>query len=161
MTAAPALWAVGQDVVWCLGLGLLLAVGRDFLGLLAGNGRVLSFVWDVLAFAAASVLLCGFTASASAGGVARWYMAAALGAGALSWRWAVSGLLHRLAETVTGALAAVAMRMRCLVAAPFARLWYRHAVKKQEKKAIKAKNTPEKVTKRKKRLQKQRKILYN
>lgn len=161
MTAAPALWAVGQDVVWCLGLGLLLAVGRDFLGLLAGNGRILSFVWDVLAFAAASVLLCGFTASASAGGVARWYMAAALGAGALSWHWAVSGLLHCLAETVTGALAAVAMRMRCLVSAPFARLWYRHAVKKQEKKAIKAKNTPEKVTKRKKRLQKQRKILYN
>lgn len=161
MTAAPALWAVGQDVVWCLGLGLLLAVGREFLGLLAGNGRVLSFVWDVLAFAAASVLLCGFTASASAGGVARWYMAAALGAGALSWRWAVSGLLHRLAETVTGALAAAAVRMCCLVSAPFARLWYRHAVKKQEKKAIKAKNTPEKVTKRKKRLQKQRKILYN
>lgn len=161
MTAAPALWAVGQDVVWCLGLGLLLAAGRDFLGLLAGNGRVLSFVWDVLAFAAASVLLCGFTASASAGGVARWYMAAALGAGALSWRWAVSGLLHRLAETVTGALAAAAVRMRCLVSAPFARLWYRHTVKKQEKKAIKAKNTPEKVTKRKKRLQKQRKILYN
>lgn len=161
MTAAPALWAVGQDVVWCLGLGLLLAAGRDFLGLLAGNGRVLSFVWDVLAFAAASVLLCGFTASASAGGVARWYMAAALGAGALSWHWAVSGLLHRLAETVTGALAAAAVRMRCLVSAPFAHLWYRHAVKKQEKKAIKAKNTPEKVTKRKKRLQKQRKILYN
>lgn len=161
MTAAPALWAVGQDVVWCLGLGLLLAAGRDFLGLLAGNGRVLSFVWDVFAFAAASVLLCGFTASASAGGVARWYMAAALGAGALSWHWAVSGLLHRLAETVTGALAAAAMRMRCLVSAPFAHLWYRHAVKKQEKKAIKAKNTPEKVTKRKKRLQKQRKILYN
>lgn len=161
MTAAPALWAVGQDVVWCLGLGLLLAVGRDFLGLLAGNGRVLSFVWDVLAFAAASVLLCGFTASASAGGVARWYMAAALGAGALSWHWAVSGLLHRLAETVTGALVAAAVRMCCLVSAPFARLWYRHAVKKQEKKAIKAKNTPEKVTKRKKRLQKQRKILYN
>lgn len=161
MTAAPALWAVGQDVVWCLGLGLLLAAGRDFLGLLAGNGRVLSFVWDVLAFAAASVLLCGFTASASAGGVARWYMAAALGAGALSWHWAVSGLLHRLAETVTGALAAAAVRMCCLVSAPFARLWYRHAVKKQEKKAIKAKNTPEKVTKRKKRLQKQRKILYN
>lgn len=161
MTAAPALWAVGQDVVWCLGLGLLLAAGRDFLGLLAGNGRVLSFVWDVLAFAAASVLLCGFTASASAGGVARWYMAAALGAGALSWHWAVSGLLHRLAETVTGALVAAAVRMRCLVSAPFARLWYCHAVKKQEKKAIKAKNTPEKVTKRKKRLQKQRKILYN
>lgn len=161
MTAAPALWAVGQDVVWCLGLGLLLAAGRDFLGLLAGNGRVLSFVWDVLAFAAASVLLCGFTASASAGGVARWYMAAALGAGALSWHWAVSGLLHRLAETVTGALVAAAVRMCCLVSAPFARLWYRHAVKKQEKKAIKAKNTPEKVTKRKKRLQKQREILYN
>lgn len=161
MTAAPALWAVGQDVVWCLGLGLLLAAGRDLLGLLAGNGRILSFVWDVLAFAAAAVLLCGFTASASAGGMARWYMAAALGAGALSWRWAASGLLHRLEETITGLLAAASLRMRHLITAPFVRLWHRHVLKKQEKRAIKAKKSPEKVTKRKKQLQKQRKILYN
>lgn len=161
MTAAPALWAVGQDVVWCLGLGLLLAAGRDLLGLLAGNGRILSFVWDVLAFAAAAVLLCGFTASTSAGGMARWYMAAAMGAGALSWRWAASGLLHRLEETITGLLAAASLRIRCLITAPFVRLWHRHVLKKQEKRAIKAKKSPEKVTKRKKQLQKQRKILYN
>lgn len=161
MTAAPSLWAVGQDVVWCLGLGLLLAAGRDLLGLLAGNGRILSFVWDVLAFAAAAVLLCGFTASASAGGMARWYMAAALGAGALSWRWAASGLLHRLEKTITGLLAAASLRIRRLITAPFIRLWHRHVLKKQEKRAIKAKKSPEKVTKRKKQLQKQRKILYN
>ena len=57
MAAAPALWAVGRDMLWCLGLGLLLAAARDLLGLLAGNGRVLCFLWDVLGFAAAAVLL--------------------------------------------------------------------------------------------------------
>lgn len=161
MTAAPALWAVWQDMVWCLGLGVLLASARDFLGVAVGNGRILSFLWDLLAFAAAAVLLSGFTASASAGGVSRWYMAAAMGAGALAWHWAVSGWLHRMVRGVSGLCLAAALRLQRLLGAPFSRIWYRHTVKKQEKKAIKAKNPSQKVTKQKKQLQNQRKILYN
>lgn len=53
------------------------------------------FVWDVLAFAAAAFVCCGFAAGASATGAARWYMAAAMGLGALCWRWCVSHAVHR------------------------------------------------------------------
>ena len=97
MTAAPALAAVAEDFLYCLGLGLLLAALRDASGLIFGNGRVLGFVWDVAAFLAAAVALCGFAAGASAAGLARWYMAAGLALGALSWHGAVSGALHAAA----------------------------------------------------------------
>src|SRR5699024_1006409 len=91
LTAAPALAAVAEDFLYCLGLGLLLAALRDASGLIFGNGRVLGFVWDVAAFLAAAVALCGFAAGASAAGLTRWYMAAGLALGALSWHGAVSG----------------------------------------------------------------------
>ena len=97
MTAAPALAAVAEDFLYCLGLGLLLAALRDASGLIFGNGRVLGFVWDVAAFLAAAVALCGFAAGASAAGLTRWYMAAGLALGALSWHGAVSGALHAAA----------------------------------------------------------------
>ena len=97
MTAAPALAAVAEDFLYCLGLGLLLAALRDASGLIFGNGRVLGFVWDVAAFLAAAVALCGFAAGASAAGLTRWYMAAGLVLGALSWHGAVSGALHAAA----------------------------------------------------------------
>ena len=97
MTAAPALAAVAEDFLYCLGLGLLLAALRDASGLIFGNGRVLGFVWDVAAFVAAAVALCGFAAGASAAGLTRWYMAAGLALGALSWHGAVSGALHAAA----------------------------------------------------------------
>lgn len=161
MTAAPAFWAVGQDMVWCLGLGLLLAAARDLLGMAAGNGKVLSFAWDLLAFAAAAVLLCGFTASASAGGVSRWYMAAGMAAGALAWHWAASGWLHRIVRSVSGVCLAAALRLQRLLTAPFIRFWHRYTIGKREKRTIKAKKSSQKVTKRKKQLQNQRKILYN
>lgn len=161
MAAAPVLWAVGRDALWCLGLGLLLAGARDAVGILLGNGRVLCFVWDLLAFAAAAVLLYGFGASASAAGGIRWYMTAGLGAGSLGWRWAVSGLLHDLTRRTARGLLACANRMEAGVKAPFVHLGQKMAAKAETKIALKAKKSTQKVTKRKKQLQKQRKILYN
>lgn len=117
MNAAPALAAALRDVVACLGIGLLLAAARDALGLLLGNGRVRCFAWDLAAFAGAAVLLCGFVAGASSSGVMRWYMAAGLGAGALGWQWAVSGLLHRLAGGVRRAAVWPLRRLRRALAA--------------------------------------------
>ena len=117
MTAAPALAAVAEDFLYCLGLGLLLAALRDASGLIFGNGRVLGFVWDVAAFVAAAVALCGFAAGASAAGLTRWYMAAGLALGALSWHGAVSGALHAAAfallrRAVRAARRAAAARKR-------------------------------------------------
>lgn len=96
MVPSPPLWAVLGDVLLCLGAGLLLGAVRDgaTLGLLAA-APVRCFVWDVLAFAAAAFVCCGFAAGASATGAARWYMAAAMGLGALCWRWCVSHAVHR------------------------------------------------------------------
>ena len=95
MVPSPPLWAVLGDVLLCLGAGLLLGAVRDGATLAFGSGPVRCFVWDVLAFAAAAFVCCGFAAGASATGAARWYMAAAMGLGALCWRWCVSHAVHR------------------------------------------------------------------
>ncbi len=76
MVPSPPLWAVLGDVLLCLGAGLLLGAVRDGATLAFGSGPVRCFVWDVLAFAAAAFVCCGFAAGASATGAARWYMAA-------------------------------------------------------------------------------------
>lgn len=95
MVPSPPLWAVLGDVLLCLGAGLLLGAVRDGAALAFGSGPVRCFVWDLLAFAAAAFVCSGFAAGASATGAARWYMAAAMGFGALCWRWSVSRAVHR------------------------------------------------------------------
>ena len=77
----------------------------------SGRGPVRCFFRDIALFAAAAVLVCGFAAGASAGGLARWYMSAAVLLGAVSWRWAVQPAVHRAAA----ALAELACRPLRLV----------------------------------------------
>lgn len=88
MAPSPAPWAVLGDVLWCLGLGCLLGAARDAVRLALGEGPVRCFFRDIALFAAAAVLVCGFAAGASAGGLARWYMSAAvlLGVGGAACR---------------------------------------------------------------------------
>lgn len=100
MVPAPPLPAVAGDILWCLGLGLLLAAAREVAGLCLGNGRVLCFLWDLTAFAAAAFLLRGFAAGASASGTVRWYMALGMLAGAAAWQTAVSGTVRAAARVV-------------------------------------------------------------
>ena len=71
MTAAPSAVAAVQDILWCLGLGCLLGLGRDVLRLAFGQGSVREFLGDLLTFAAAAVLVAGFSAGVSAAGLAR------------------------------------------------------------------------------------------
>ena len=111
MAPSPAPWAVLGDVLWCLGLGCLLGAARDAVRLALGEGPVRCFFRDIAVFAAAAVLVCGFAAGASAGGLARWYMSAAVLLGAVSWRWAVQPAVHRAAA----ALAELACRPLRLV----------------------------------------------
>lgn len=96
MAAAPAAAAVLSDLLWCLGLGCLLGMARQILGLVLGEGPVRCFCWDVLTFAAAAVLVCGFAAGVSASGLARWYMAAGVLAGVLAWYATIGPALSRL-----------------------------------------------------------------
>ena len=98
MAPAPAPWAVLGDALWCLGLGCLLAAARDALRLVLGEGKLRCFLRDAAFFAAAAVLICGFAAGTSAGGLARWYMSAAVLLGALCWHWAVQPAVHRAAS---------------------------------------------------------------
>lgn len=102
MAPSPAPWAVLGDVLWCLGLGCLLGAARDAVRLALGEGPVRCFFRDIAVFAAAAVLVCGFAAGASAGGLARWYMSAAVLLGAVSWRWAVQPAVHRAAAALAG-----------------------------------------------------------
>ena len=100
MAPSPAPWAVLGDVLWCLGLGCLLGAARDAVRLALGEGPVRCFFRDIAVFAAAAVHVCGFAAGASAGGLARWYMSAAVLLGAVSWRWAVQPAVHRAAAAL-------------------------------------------------------------
>lgn len=154
MAAAPPAAAAG-DLLYCLGLGLALGAVRDVCGLVLGRGRLRDFFCDVAAFACAAVLLCGFAAGASASGVPRWYMALGLLAGALAWRQAVSGALHRAARALgcaaaTRPLRRAANRLRAAAARRFAA----RRGKKAEKKTKRERNP-------KKMLQKDRRVLYN
>lgn len=97
MVPAPDLAALAQDVLWCLGLGLLLAAARDALGLLLGSSKPVCILLDVLMFANAAFLLCGFAAGVSATGVVRWYMLLATAAGAMAWSEVVSRPVHAFA----------------------------------------------------------------
>ena len=109
--------------------------------------------------AAAAVLVCGFAAGASAGGLARWYMSAAMLLGALCWRRAVQPTVHRAAFRLTQLLlaplrfvhkrAVQPVRTRLTAARNCRRA--RHIAKKSRK----SKKSAEK------RLQKPSKVLYN
>lgn len=159
MAPAPTVWAVAGDTLWCLGLGCLLAALRDGTRLLLGEGALRCFARDIAAFAAAAVLVCGFAAGVSAGGLARWYMAAAMLLGALCWHWAVQPAVHRVVGAVLAAAAAplhLAYR-RLLDPARQRRQAYR-AQRKARRKAKKS-NKTEKTAE--KQLQKPSNIYYN
>lgn len=150
--------AVLADVLWCLGLGLLLALARDALGLIFGNGRLLCFGWDLLAFGAGAVLLFGFAASASASGVVRWYMVGGMAAGALGWNRAGSETLHGMARLLIRAAGWPFWVFHTWVVQPI-RL---AAVEKMTQgRAKRAEKRRKKAKKPKKQLQKPKKILYN
>lgn len=70
------------------------------------GGRAALLFRDIAAFAAAAVLVCGFAAGASAGGLARWYMSAALLLGAVCWHWTVQPAVHRCAAAAAACLLA-------------------------------------------------------
>lgn len=153
MAAAPPAAAAG-DLLYCLGLGLALGAVRDVCGLVLGRGRLRDFFCDVAAFACAAVLVCGFAAGASASGVPRWYMALGLLAGALAWRQAVSGALHRAARALGRAAARPLRRAANRLHTAAARRFAARRGKKAEKKTKRERNP-------KKMLQKDRRVLYN
>lgn len=163
MAAAPAAAAVWADVLWCLGLGCLVWAVRDGAELLVGRGPVRCFVLDLLAFTAAAVLLVGFSAGVSAAGLARWYMAAGLAAGALAWQKAIVPPLHALAAWIVRLLLAparwgrryIAVPLRKAACARLAALKKRCYPRRPRKKAGKSKKSG------KNQLQKKSKILYN
>ena len=163
MAAAPAAAAVWADVLWCLGLGCLLWAVRDGAELLVGRGPVRCFVLDMLAFTATAVLLVGFSAGVSAAGLARWYMAAGLAAGAFAWQKAIVPPLHALAAQAARLLLAparwgqrhIAAPLRKALCARLAALKKRCRPCRPRKKAGKSKKSG------KNQLQKKSKILYN
>ena len=163
MVPSPPLWAVLGDVLLCLGAGLLLGAVRDGVTLAFGSGPVRCFVLDLLAFTAAAVLLVGFSAGVSAAGLARWYMAAGLAAGALAWQKAIVPPLHVLTEWIVRLLLAparwgrryIAVPLRKAACARLAALKKRCCPRRPRKKAGKSKKSG------KNQLQKKSKILYN
>ena len=158
MAAAPAAWAVVSDILWCLGLGCLLGAARDLADLVPGGGPVRCVLWDIAAFAAAAVLVCGFAAGVSSSGVARWYMAAGTLAGALAWYGALRKGRRRALGLVGKAAAWpfwAAWRGLRRLAMRCAAVWRRARPHRRHKKVTK------KVKKTKKQLQSPSKIVYN
>ena len=150
MAPSPAPWAVLGDVLWCLGLGCLLGAARDAVRLALGEGPVRCFFRDIAVFAAAG---------ASAGGLARWYMSAAVLLGAVSWRWAVQPAVHR-AAAARAELACRPLRLvhKMLVRPAQMRL---QAAQSRRRACRKAKKSAKIKKSAEKRLQKPSKVLYN
>lgn len=132
------------DVLWCLGLGCLLGAARDAVRLALGEGPVRCFFRDIAVFAAAAVLVCGFAAGASAGGLARWYMSVAV---------------HR-AVAALAELACRPLRLvhKMLVRPAQMRL---QAAQSRRRACRKAKKSAKIKKSAEKRLQKPSKVLYN
>ena len=157
MTASPPLWAPWPAARSCPALGLAAAAALAAAGLLLGHSRPVRFLLDLLAFASAAVLACGFAAGLSASGRVRWYMAAAMALGALGWRWAASGLLHRAAALVLRLLTLPMRLAERYLTHPARRRLATIAAKR--KKSAGKRQKPQK--RHKKILQKQGRILYN
>ncbi|MDD4850182.1 MAG: hypothetical protein PHO10_05720 [Gemmiger sp.] len=155
MAPAPTLAAVLADVLWGLGWGLGVWELRDVPGLVFGNGPLRCFVWDVLAFMVAAVLLCGFAAGVSASGPPRWYMVAGMAVGALGWNGAASPFLHRGAATLLhGLTLPLRLADEKLIKPLFAAINARFEKRRARRSAKKLKNS-------KKVLQKPKRVLYN
>lgn len=144
---SPAVTAILGDTLWCLGLGCLLGFGRGLYTLLLGEGALRCFVGDILAFAAAAVLLCGFAAGASASGLSRWYMAAAMAAGALCWQLSVQTALQCALGALLAALVWPYRQLHKRVLHPIAQRFRTAVVAKKQKKT---KNVQKKHGKRQK-----------
>lgn len=159
MAASPAATAVLSDFLWCLGLGCLLGAGRQALGLVLGNGPVRCFFWDILAFVAAAVLVCGFSAGVSASGLARWYMAAGVLVGLLAWYATIGPAIRRALQ---GLLEIILWPLRVLEFRCFRPLF--RALKQKVRQRLPhhiKKKAGKKPKNGKKQLQKPSKILYN
>ena len=161
MVPAPGLWAVAQDIVWSLGLGLLLAMARDALGWGLGSGRILCFVWDLLAFAAAAVALRGFAAGVSSSGTVRWYMALAMAAGALGWHWAAAPAVQAAGSAFLALLLRPWQWFCRRVQAPLAEKAYNLMKSRMALHRKKRKNREKKAKSGKKQLQNPPRVLYN
>ncbi len=159
MAPSPASWAVLGDVLWCLGLGCLLAGVRDAVRLALGEGALRCFFRDIAAFAAAAVLVCGFAAGASAGGLARWYMSAALLLGAVCWHWTVQPAVHRCATAAAACLLAPLHAVEKNAVRPLKKRLAAARSRRRERK--KAKKSEKKQKSAEKQLQKPSTILYN
>ena len=81
-----------KELLYCLGIGLLLAMVHNSFRLLAACSRLTLFLLDIGCFALAAILLCGFAASVSEAGVPRGYMAFAMLAGAIGYTWVLGPL---------------------------------------------------------------------
>lgn len=146
---------VAADLSGCLALGVLLA-GALLAAQAALGGRPLArFFQDVLGFALAAVLLCGFAATRSAAGSVRWYMLGALAAGVWAGRRALGPALLRAAALARWA-AALPLRLAFrLAVAPAAARLGAFAGSRWRKIRIQSRK------RRKKRLQKNAGVLYN
>ena len=146
-------------MLWCLGIGLCIAGGRDALGLLFGDSRPVRLVLDLTGFAAAAVAVCGFSAQVSASGTARWYMAAAMAAGAFGWSVTVSALLHRGTAMVLRILVLPLRGMERKILSPFHNRLVQAAFSAKQKRLHR--KQVKKRKKQKKMLQNPKRILYN
>ena len=158
MTASASVCAVLGDVLWCLGIGCLLGFGRDGLSLALGRGRLRDLAGDILAFAAAAVLVAGFSAGSSATGSTRWYMSLAVLLGAACWYIAAAPVVHSVGDSLVRLTLRPLQLLHRLLFAPISA-----EMKLQQQKIFhflsKKCRKPQKIAK--KQLQNPTEILYN
>ncbi|MBQ5755105.1 MAG: hypothetical protein IIV90_05500 [Oscillospiraceae bacterium] len=142
------------DSLCCLGLGLLAACLYDLARSFLGRAKLTLFFLDTAAFALAAVLAFGYGAARSHAGGVRWYMLAALFAGAVAY-----------SKTVAPVTRAAEKRTKWLLSRPFALLawvlWPLAGRAEAAGKKIYRKSLEKRQEKRLNRLQKKARMLYN
>ena len=149
--SAAQIWA---DSLCCLGLGVLVACLYSAACLFLGRSRPAIFFLDQLAFVLAGVLLFGYGASRSWAGSVRGYMAAGMLAGCAAWFGAAGPFFKAAEKGIKWILSrpfALALWLVWPLAAKIWGLWKDFCKKILEKRE----------RKRRKQLQKNKKILYN
>lgn len=140
-----------QDMLDCMGWGLLLAIGYDLARTLVGTGFWRCLVLDLTGFLAAAVVVRGYGAGISAAGVPRWYHVLGMILGASAWFGGVAPALAEVRRKVLWLAGRPVRLARIWVFAPFKERV--KALKKEKKK--KSRELP------RKQLPKKGRMLYN